>query len=42
MQRELGRVLVTDPNTKYSYRAMVENLINYKKLTADTRLLADG
>ena len=42
MEMELGPVLVTDPNTKYSYRAVIENLINYNKLIADTRLLAEG
>ena len=42
MEMELGGVLVTDPNTKYSYRAVIENLINYNKLIADTRLLAEG
>ncbi|KAF0138778.1 MAG: hypothetical protein FD143_3607, partial [Ignavibacteria bacterium] len=34
MAMELGGVLVTDPNTKYSYRAVIENLINYNKLIA--------
>ena len=42
MEMELGGVLVTDPNTKYSYRAVIENFINYNKLIADTRLLAEG
>ena len=42
MEMELGGVLVPDPNTKYSYRALIENLINYNKLIADTRLLAEG
>ena len=42
MEMELGRVLVTDPKTKYSYRAVIENLIHYNKLIADTRLLAEG
>ena len=42
MVMEVGGVLVTDPNTKYSYRAVIENLINYNKLIADTRLLAEG
>ena len=35
-------MLVTDPNTKFSYRAVIEKLINYNKLIADTRLLAEG
>ena len=39
---ELGGVLVTDPNTKYAYRALVENLINYNKQVATTRLLTEG
>ena len=39
---ELGGVLVTDQNSKCSYGAIVENLINYNKLIADTRLLAEG
>ena len=42
IEMELGGVLVTDPNTKYSYRSFTENLINYNKLIADTRLLAEG
>ena len=42
MEMDLGGVLVTDPNTKYSYRAVIENLINYNKLIADTRLFAEG
>ena len=42
MEMELGWVLVTDLNTKYSYRAIVENLIIYHQLIADTRLLAEG
>ncbi|KAF0139349.1 MAG: hypothetical protein FD143_3570, partial [Ignavibacteria bacterium] len=42
MEMEMGGVLVTDPNTKYSYRAIVENLINYNKLIAETRLVAEG
>ena len=41
MEMELRGVLVADPNTKYSYRAAIENLINYNKLIADTRLLAE-
>ena len=36
---ELGGVFVTGPNTKYSYPAVLENLLNYNKLIADTRLL---
>ena len=42
MKMEFGGVLVTDPNTKYSFRAIVANLINYNKLIADNRLLADA
>ena len=42
MEIELGGVLVSDPNTKYSYRGVIENLINYSKLIADSRLLAEG
>ncbi|KAF0151797.1 MAG: hypothetical protein FD188_3433 [Ignavibacteria bacterium] len=42
MEMELGGVLVTDPNTKYPYRAIIENLINYNKLISDTRLVAEG
>ena len=42
MEMEFGGVLVTDPNTKYSYRAVIENLINYNKLIAATRLLSEG
>ena len=42
MEMELGGVLVTDPNTKYPYRAIVENFINYNKLISDTRLVAEG
>ena len=41
LEIELGGVLVTDPNTKYSYRAVIDNLINYKKFIADTRILAE-
>ena len=39
---ELGGVLVTETNTKYLYRGVIENLITYNNLIADTRLLADG
>ena len=42
MEMELGGVLVTDTRTKYSYRAVIENLINYNMLIADTRLLAES
>ena len=42
MEMELGGVLVTDSNKKYSHRAVVENLINYNKLIADTLLLAEA
>ena len=42
MEMKLGGVLVTDPNTKYSYRPVIKNLINYNKLIANTRLLAEG
>ena len=39
---ELGGVLVNDTNTKYSYIAVIENLINYYILIADTLFLAEG
>ena len=42
MEMELGGVIVSDPNTKYSYRVNVENQTNYNKLIVDTRLLAEG
>ena len=42
MDMELAGVLVTEPNTKYAYRAVVENLINYNKQVATTRLLSEG
>ena len=42
IEMEMAGVLITDPNTKYAYRAVVENIINYNKLIADTRLLAEG
>ena len=42
MKMEFGVVIVTDPKTKYSYRAVIEKLINYYKIIADTRLLAEG
>ena len=42
MEMELGGVLFTDPITKYSYRSVFENFLNYIKLIADTRLLAEG
>ena len=42
MEMELAGVMVTDPNTKYPYRAIVENLINYNNLIANTRLVAEG
>ena len=42
MEMELGGVLVTDPNTKYCYRAIIENLINYDSHIAKTRLMAEG
>ncbi|KAF0147397.1 MAG: hypothetical protein FD143_3072, partial [Ignavibacteria bacterium] len=42
MEMELAGVLVTDPNTKYAYRALIENLINYNKQVATTRLLTEG
>ena len=32
MEIVFGNLLVTDPNTKYSYRAVNEHLITYKKL----------
>ena len=42
MEVELGGVLITVPNTKYAYRAVFENLINYNNIIAETRLLAEG
>ena len=42
IEMEVAGVLITDPNTKYAFRAIVENLINFNKLIADTRLLAEG
>ena len=42
VEMELGGVLVTDPNTKYAFRAIVENILNYNQLIANTRLLAEG
>ena len=41
MEIEFG-VLVTYQKTKYSYRAIIENLITYNKFIADIRLLANG
>ena len=37
-----GRGACYGPKTKYTYRAVIENLMNYNKLIADTRLLAEG
>ena len=42
MEMDFGWVLVTDPNIKYSYRAVIKNVFNYNKLIADPRLFADG
>jgi hypothetical protein len=42
VELEIGGVLVTEPNTMYPYRAMIENLINYGKDVQDTRMLAEG
>ena len=42
VEMELGGVLITDPNTKYSFRSIIENLINYDKNVMDTRMLAEG
>ena len=42
VELEVAGVLVTEPNTKYPYRAMIENLINYGKDVQDTRLLCEG
>ena len=42
MEIELGGVLVTDRNTKYWFRAVFENLINYNKLISDSRLSVEG
>ena len=38
VEMELGGVLITDPNTKYSFRSIIENLINYDKNVMDTRM----
>lgn len=42
IEMEMNNVLITDPNTKYPFRAVIENLINFNKLIFDTRLLAEG
>ena len=42
MEMELGGVLFSDPNTKYSYPGVLENLINYNTVIAETRPLAAG
>ena len=42
IEMELGGVLVPDPNTKYAYRAVIENVMNFNKLIADPRLLSEG
>ena len=41
-EMELGGVLLTDTNTKYPYRAYVENLINFNKLIQETRMMCEG
>ena len=38
---ELELLPVTEPNNKYSYLALIYNLINYNKIIADSRLLAE-
>ena len=42
VEMELNNVLITDPNTKYPFRAVIENLINFNKLIFETRMLAEG
>ena len=42
VEMELGGVLVTEPNTKYAFRAIIENILNFNQLIANTRLLAEG
>ena len=42
VEMELGGVLLNEPNTNYSYRAVVKNLIKYNTLIADTQLLREG
>lgn len=42
VEMELGGVLITDPNTKYAFRAILENIINYSQIVTKTRLLAEG
>ena len=42
VEMELGGVVITDPTTRYAYRAVIENLINYNRLVSQTRLLAEG
>ena len=42
VEMELGGVLVSDPNTKYSYRAYLENIINFNNLVQTTRLRCEG
>ena len=41
VEMELGALLLTDRNTKYSYRVVIANFINYDKLIAYTRLLPE-
>ena len=42
VEMEMAGVLVTDPNTKYAFRAIVENLINYTQQVTSTRMLTEG
>ena len=42
VEMELAGVLITDPNTKYAFRSLVENLINYTQPVTSTRLLSEG
>ena len=42
VEMELGGVLITDPNTKYAFRSVIENILNFYKLIASTRLMAEG
>jgi hypothetical protein len=42
VELELGSVMVSDPNTKYAYRALLENIINFNTLVGATRLRTEG
>ncbi|KAF0155389.1 MAG: hypothetical protein FD188_3140 [Ignavibacteria bacterium] len=41
-EMELGSTMVTDPNTKYGFRAIIENLLSSTKLISETRMVAEG